>query len=198
MGYGSVEEVEVMPENVRFGLPPEIVQAIAVGAEGNSSSDVNVTRPRERSSLRLAHNEQPGSVRLLRFRAKRLRMNTSPGETKGPAQPRFGRMDLATGSCARWHRSARWTGCSASSTRTATGAVSSRPTRCWSPTTSSCTRCWARAIRGKMERAVNEILRHQNEDGGWSLYPGGPSNTQLRREGYLALKLMGWSRPTIR
>ena len=29
-GYGSVEEVEVMPENVRFGLPPEIVSAIAV------------------------------------------------------------------------------------------------------------------------------------------------------------------------
>jgi (E)-4-hydroxy-3-methyl-but-2-enyl pyrophosphate reductase (IPP and DMAPP forming) len=27
-GYGSVDEVEVMPENVRFGLPPEIVQAI--------------------------------------------------------------------------------------------------------------------------------------------------------------------------
>ncbi len=28
-GYGSVDEVEVMPENVRFGLPPEIVKAIA-------------------------------------------------------------------------------------------------------------------------------------------------------------------------
>ena len=28
-GYGSVDEVEVMPENVRFGLPAEIVQAIA-------------------------------------------------------------------------------------------------------------------------------------------------------------------------
>ena len=28
MGYGDVDEVEVMPENVRFGLPPEIVQAI--------------------------------------------------------------------------------------------------------------------------------------------------------------------------
>jgi 4-hydroxy-3-methylbut-2-en-1-yl diphosphate reductase len=28
-GFTSVEEVEVMPENVRFGLPPEIVQAIA-------------------------------------------------------------------------------------------------------------------------------------------------------------------------
>ena len=27
-GYDNVEEVEVMPENVRFGLPPEIVQAI--------------------------------------------------------------------------------------------------------------------------------------------------------------------------
>ncbi len=34
-GFDSVEEVEVMPENVRFGLPPEIVQAIgsASGAE---------------------------------------------------------------------------------------------------------------------------------------------------------------------
>lgn len=29
-GFGQVEEVEVMPENVRFGLPPEIVQAIQV------------------------------------------------------------------------------------------------------------------------------------------------------------------------
>ncbi len=28
-GFAAVEEVEVMPENVRFGLPPEIVQAIA-------------------------------------------------------------------------------------------------------------------------------------------------------------------------
>ena len=27
-GFGSVEEVEVMPENVRFALPPEIVEAI--------------------------------------------------------------------------------------------------------------------------------------------------------------------------
>ena len=27
-GFGTVEEVEVMPENVRFGLPAEIVQAI--------------------------------------------------------------------------------------------------------------------------------------------------------------------------
>ncbi len=28
MGYGDVDEVEVMPENVRFALPPEIVQRI--------------------------------------------------------------------------------------------------------------------------------------------------------------------------
>jgi 4-hydroxy-3-methylbut-2-enyl diphosphate reductase len=28
-GFGNVQEVEVMPENVRFGLPPEIVAAIA-------------------------------------------------------------------------------------------------------------------------------------------------------------------------
>jgi squalene-hopene/tetraprenyl-beta-curcumene cyclase len=46
---------------------------------------------------------------------------------------------------------------------------------------------------GKMERAQNEILRHQNEDGGWSLYPGGPSNINYGVKAYLALKLMGWS-----
>jgi len=37
-GFETVEEVEVMPENVRFGLPPEIVQAIAAApkaAEAN-------------------------------------------------------------------------------------------------------------------------------------------------------------------
>jgi squalene-hopene/tetraprenyl-beta-curcumene cyclase len=48
--------------------------------------------------------------------------------------------------------------------------------------------------RGRMERAINEILRHQNEDGGWSIYPGGPSNISLGVKAYLALKLMGWSK----
>jgi 4-hydroxy-3-methylbut-2-enyl diphosphate reductase len=33
-GYANVEEVEVMPENVRFGLPPEIVQAISSAGGG--------------------------------------------------------------------------------------------------------------------------------------------------------------------
>ena len=46
---------------------------------------------------------------------------------------------------------------------------------------------------GKMERAVNEILRHQNEDGGWSLYPGGVSNVNYGVKAYLALKLMGYT-----
>jgi len=35
-GYDRVEEVEVMPENVRFGLPPEIVQAI--GSAGRTEA----------------------------------------------------------------------------------------------------------------------------------------------------------------
>ena len=37
-GYGSVEEVEVMPENVRFGLPPEIVQAIAAAPKATAAT----------------------------------------------------------------------------------------------------------------------------------------------------------------
>ena len=38
-GYAGVEEVEVMPENVRFGLPPEIIQAIG-GVGGTESVPV--------------------------------------------------------------------------------------------------------------------------------------------------------------
>jgi squalene-hopene/tetraprenyl-beta-curcumene cyclase len=45
---------------------------------------------------------------------------------------------------------------------------------------------------GKMQRAVNEILRNQNEDGGWSQYPGGPSDINYGIKAYLALKLMSW------
>jgi 4-hydroxy-3-methylbut-2-enyl diphosphate reductase len=36
-GFNNVEEIEVMPENVRFGLPPEIMQAIG-GADGEETS----------------------------------------------------------------------------------------------------------------------------------------------------------------
>jgi 4-hydroxy-3-methylbut-2-enyl diphosphate reductase len=37
-GFASVEEVEVMPENVRFGLPPEIIQAIGTAGSAESVS----------------------------------------------------------------------------------------------------------------------------------------------------------------
>jgi squalene-hopene/tetraprenyl-beta-curcumene cyclase len=44
---------------------------------------------------------------------------------------------------------------------------------------------------GRMKRALAEILRCQNEDGSWSLYPGGPGNISLAVKCYLACKLMG-------
>ncbi len=40
-GYGDAEEVEVMPENVRFGLPPEIVRAISAALQGY---DISIAR----------------------------------------------------------------------------------------------------------------------------------------------------------
>ncbi len=43
----------------------------------------------------------------------------------------------------------------------------------------------------KMEKAAREILRHQNEDGGWSIFKGGPSNVSASVKAYFALKLMG-------
>ena len=46
--------------------------------------------------------------------------------------------------------------------------------------------------RGRMQRAVPEILRHQNPDGGWPIYKGGPSNISASVKAYFALKLMGY------
>ena len=46
--------------------------------------------------------------------------------------------------------------------------------------------------RSRMERAVPEIIRHQNEDGGWPIYGGGPSNISASVKAYFALKLMGY------
>jgi squalene-hopene/tetraprenyl-beta-curcumene cyclase len=45
----------------------------------------------------------------------------------------------------------------------------------------------------RMQRAVPEIIRHQNTDGGWPIYSGGPSNISASVKAYFALKLMGYS-----
>ncbi|HEX3941342.1 MAG TPA: squalene--hopene cyclase [Acidobacteriaceae bacterium] len=45
----------------------------------------------------------------------------------------------------------------------------------------------------KMEGALAEIRRTQNEDGGWGIYAGGPSNISASVKAYFAFKLMGWS-----
>jgi squalene-hopene/tetraprenyl-beta-curcumene cyclase len=45
---------------------------------------------------------------------------------------------------------------------------------------------------GRMQRAVPEIIRHQNKDGGWPIYGGGPSNISASVKAYFALKLMGY------
>jgi len=44
---------------------------------------------------------------------------------------------------------------------------------------------------GKMKRALTEILRYQNADGSWSLFPGAPGNISLAVKCYFACKLMG-------
>jgi squalene-hopene/tetraprenyl-beta-curcumene cyclase len=46
--------------------------------------------------------------------------------------------------------------------------------------------------RSRMERAVPEIIRRQNADGGWPIFAGGPSNVSASVKAYFALKLMGY------
>jgi squalene-hopene/tetraprenyl-beta-curcumene cyclase len=47
--------------------------------------------------------------------------------------------------------------------------------------------------QGRLRRALVEMLRYQNEDGSWSLYPGGPGNVSLSVKCYSSAKLMGIS-----
>src|SRR5215831_12915812 len=44
----------------------------------------------------------------------------------------------------------------------------------------------------RMQKAANWILQHQNADGGWSIYPGGPSEISASVKSYFGLKLAGY------
>ena len=45
----------------------------------------------------------------------------------------------------------------------------------------------------RFEKAGRYILRRQNEDGGWSIFPGGPSNLSASVKSYFGLKLAGYT-----
>ena len=119
-------------------------------------------------------------------------MSTYPKETQGTAQPRFGRLDLAMDRVrdgiqrsvdwllGQQHEDGYWCGELEADVMLEADYIYMHV-------------LLGTGDPGRMQRAVNEILRHQNEDGGWSLYPGGPSNVNYGVKAYLALKLMGWS-----
>ena len=44
----------------------------------------------------------------------------------------------------------------------------------------------------RFQKAANYILQHQNEDGGWPIYNGGPSNISASVKAYFGLKLAGY------
>jgi squalene-hopene/tetraprenyl-beta-curcumene cyclase len=45
----------------------------------------------------------------------------------------------------------------------------------------------------RFAKAARYILEHQNEDGGWSIYKGGPSNVSASVKAYFGLKLAGYT-----
>src|ERR1041385_5062609 len=46
----------------------------------------------------------------------------------------------------------------------------------------------------KFAKAARWILEHQNEDGGWPIYEGGPSNVSATVKAYFGLKLAGYDK----
>jgi squalene-hopene/tetraprenyl-beta-curcumene cyclase len=45
----------------------------------------------------------------------------------------------------------------------------------------------------RLQKAAREVLKHQNADGGWPIFAGGPSNISASVKAYQALKLTGYS-----
>jgi squalene-hopene/tetraprenyl-beta-curcumene cyclase len=45
----------------------------------------------------------------------------------------------------------------------------------------------------RTQKCANEILSHQNADGGWPIYNGGPSNISASVKAYFALKMAGYN-----
>jgi squalene-hopene/tetraprenyl-beta-curcumene cyclase len=45
----------------------------------------------------------------------------------------------------------------------------------------------------RLQKAAKDILARQNEDGGWPIYDGGPSNVSATVKGYFGLKLVGYA-----
>ena len=44
----------------------------------------------------------------------------------------------------------------------------------------------------RYQKCANYILRHQNEDGGWPIYNGGPSNISASVKAYFGHELAGY------
>ena len=122
-----------------------------------------------------------------------MKILSNPKTGSQPAQPRFGRMDLGLEHVAagierakEWllslqHPDGYWCGELEADSMLESDYIFMH-------------KLLGTGDQGRMERAVNEILRHQNADGGWSIYPNGPSNISLGVKAYFALKLMGWSK----
>src|SRR5262252_8832760 len=51
---------------------------------------------------------------------------------------------------------------------------------------------FATGTEARFTKAARYILNHQNEDGGWSIYAGGPSNISASVKAYFGLKLAGF------
>jgi squalene-hopene/tetraprenyl-beta-curcumene cyclase len=47
-------------------------------------------------------------------------------------------------------------------------------------------------LEERFQRCCNYILQHQNEDGGWPIFAGGPSNISATVKAYFGLKLTGY------
>jgi squalene-hopene/tetraprenyl-beta-curcumene cyclase len=54
-------------------------------------------------------------------------------------------------------------------------------------------RGWNPAVRSKIDKSLRTLLEGQLPDGGWNIYPGGPSEVNATARAYVALKIGGYA-----
>ena len=163
-GFGDVQELEIMPENVRFGLPPEIVETIAA-APAMRRGDID--------------------GRILRPDSTEYQISASA------PQMRFGKIDdlgsrvaVAVDAARKYlfsqqHEEGYWCGELEADTTLESDYILLHT-------------LLGTGNQERFEKAARYILNHQNEDGGWSIYAGGPSNISASVKAYFGLKLAGY------
>ena len=162
-----------MPENVRFGLPPEIVATIMAGGTGHGCRILSFVFWRDcwrHDGRGLPFAEGPASAPQMRF---------------GKIDDLGSRVAVAVDAARNYlfsqqHEEGYWCGELEADTTLESDYILLHT-------------LLGTGNQARFDKAARYILNHQNADGGWSIYAAGPSDISASVKAGFGLKLAGFT-----